>query len=144
MRKIAVFAAALMVACMSFAGLDMYTGKTKTTLLNPSVLNDGVAVTNSTVTGVDVVGLPGNGVLVVSYKANNQADAVVTFAVTTCATTNGTYAAATVTGLIPLTNGVGTAIYPYKPVNNSRYVRVTATPSATVTNGIAAVTLLTE
>jgi hypothetical protein len=144
MRKIAVFAAALMVAGASFAGLDMYTGKTKTTLLSPDVLTAGVAVTNSEVTGVDVVGLPGNGVLVLAYDASQHAAASVSFAVSTCATTNGSYAAATLTGQTAFTNAAGFAILPYKPVSNSRYVRVVATPSAAASNSVAGVVLLTE
>lgn len=144
MRKIALMMTVLMFGGFAFAGLDMYTGKTKTTLLAPQPMTAGVAITNSTVTGVDVVGLPGNGVLVVAYSATNDASASVSFAVSTCATTNGSYAAATMTGQTSFTNSYGFAILPYKPVNNSRYVRVVATPSASATNSVAGVVLLTE
>ena len=143
MRNLMILALAL-VAGGSFAGLDMYTGKTKTTLLNPTVLTASVAATNSEVTGVDVVGLPGNGVLVVAYKADQHASASVSFAVSTCATTNGTYVAATLTGQTAFTNAAGFAVLPYKPVNNSRYVRTVATPSAAASNAVAGVVLLTE
>lgn len=144
MRKIALMMTVLMFGGFAFAGLDMYTGKTKTTLLNPKVLTASVAYTNSEVTGVDVVGLPGNGVLVVAYDTTQHAESSVSFAVKTCATTNGTYAAATLTGQTAFTNAAGFAILPYKPVNNSRYVRVIATPSAAASNAVAGVVLLTE
>lgn len=144
MRKIALFSMALMFGGFAFAGLDMFTGKTKTTLLNPDVLTAGVAYTNSEVTGVDVVGFPGNGVLVLAYDATQHAEASVSFVVKTCATTNGTYATATLTGQTAFTNAAGFTILPYKPVNNSRYVRVIATPSAAASNAVAGAVLLTE
>lgn len=145
MRKMIPITAAFLVAGLATAGLDTYTGKNFTTCLTPTAVN-AAPVTNSAVTGTDIASLPGKGALLLSYRCDNAAAAVLSFSIGTCSTTNGTYAAYTNASGVSawaFTNASGVAVLPFTPNSVSRYMRVTVTPTA-VTNGNAAAVLVTE
>lgn len=148
-RKIAFAAGLAAVAGLAaFAGLDMYEGKNYTTLLQPTAIADGSvgAVTNSSTTGVEIAGLPGSGCLVFGYNATPAAGSILSFSISTCATTNGTYVTWTNASGVSAwayTNSAGFAKIKFVPNSVSRYLRVTVTPTA-VTNGSASAILATE
>lgn len=144
-KSIAVVLFAVALSC--HAGFDQYTGKNYTVLLNPSYMADSTSpVTNSATTGVDVMGLQGNGAVVLSYKCDNAAGAILKFQIKSSSTTNGTYAV--YTNLLgesswSFTNTVGSSKVLMKPNEASRYLRVFVTPTV-VTNGVAGAVLVTE
>ena len=145
MKKILIgLVAALVLSLSAFAGLDTYTSKNYVTLLAPQGLIASIAVTNSTVDGVRIAGLPGKGAITFAYVANNAPDAVVSFRLWSCATTNGTYVAYTnIDGVstFPYTNGAAFVTIPFTPNRAAAYMRCVATPSASVTSGVAAAIL---
>lgn len=146
--KILMIAACLAVVGMSaFAGFDQYNSKNYTSLLTPHYLADSTAVvSNSVNSGVDIMGLPGNGCIVFEYKCDNAAGAIIAFQIATCATTNGTYTVYTNSAGVSswsYTNSAGHGKVLFKPNTASRYLRVYATPTL-VTNGVAGAVLVTE
>jgi hypothetical protein len=148
MKRIAMFSAIVaLFASVALAGFDQYNSKNYTTCLNPKAVTTSAAViTNSTSTGVDIAGLPGNGCMVFAYQCNNQADAVLSFSLSSSATTNGTYATYTNADGVSAwayTNAAGFGKILFRPNSVSRYLRVTVTPTA-VTNGVAGAVLVTE
>ena len=148
MKKSIIIAAILSVIGLAAqAGFEQYTQKNYTTCLNPTALADSsVVVSKSATTGVDIMGLPGNGSLVLAYQCNNAAGAILSFQVGTCATTNGTYTIWTNAAGVSAwayTNTVGFSKILFKPNSVSRYLRVYATPTL-VTNGVAGAILVTE
>jgi hypothetical protein len=174
MKKLIGIVAALVIAAgLSHAGLDMYTGKTYTTLLKPTsvgvqmtgavtnmVTLDGSqtnamlvtsgshnsGATNSAVTGVDCVGIQGVGALVVSLNPGANAAGVVSVSFKTCATTNGTYVTVTNAQGASAWAATGTAAYvvaPVVPNAQSRYWRTIVTATG-CTNATAGAVLVTE
>jgi hypothetical protein len=160
MKKIVLILAAVYAAAgLVFAGLDMYTGKTYTTLMAPTLVGSYMtgptttavvvtypAVTSAAPSGVDCVGLPGRGALVMSLNPGSVAGGVVSMSFLTCATTNGTY--------ITVTNADGNAAWaatttaayvvaPIVPNSKSRYWRVVVTATG-ATNATAGAVLVTE
>jgi hypothetical protein len=136
-----------MLAGAACAGFDTYTGKTFTTILNPVVQAASTSNITSAVTGVDIARLPGEGAIQFAYCVNNHPAATVSFSVATCATTNGiyvTYTNASGVSAWVYTNATGYATIPFNPNSVLQYIRVTATPNASVTNGIAGAMLITE
>lgn len=143
--------AALVVAIVAsaFAGFDMYNSKNYTTCLTPTLIADNsAAITNSTTTGADLIGLPGVGCLILSYQCNAGGPAgVLSFKVQTCATTNGTYITwtnAAGQSAWAFTNSSGFAKVQFVPNTVSRYLRTVVTPSGAVTNANAGAILVTE
>jgi len=168
------FLISVAVACTAslpaLAGFDQYTGKTYTTLLEPTPLGvtqtgaitnmvtlDGAttnamnvvssvpAITNSTSTGVDCVGLVGRGAVVFTLTPGGT-NGIVSATLSTCSTTNGTYT--TVTNdqgqsVWAATNAAAVRVTPVRPNAFSRYWRVTVTATG-VTNGVAGAVLVTE
>jgi len=129
----------------AYAGFDQYTSKNYTTLLQPSAV-DAATVTNSSTTGVDISGLIGNGALVFGYNATPTTTSIVSFAISTCATTNGTYTTWTNGDGVAawaFTNAAGFSTVKFRPNSVSKYLRVTVTPTL-VTNGSASCVLVTE
>lgn len=151
LRKILTVAALVVaVGCLQAqAGFDMYEAKKFTTCLAPTLVADNTAaITNSTVTGVEVAGLIGNGALVFSYQCNGGgANAVLSFSVASSSTTNGTYYTytnASGTSAWAFTNAAGYAVMKFRPNGVNRYLRVVVTPSGSVTNAAAGALLITE
>jgi hypothetical protein len=160
MKKFSLIAAVMAVAVMAYAGFDMYSSKNYTTLLAPvnigssmqgatnvAVITTTASVANSAVTGVDCVGLPGRGALVMSLNpGNGGAGGIVSISFSTCATTNGTYITVTNAAGVSswsVTTTPATVVAPVTPGSFSRYWRATAT-ATTVTNGSVSATLVTE
>ncbi|MEN6537752.1 MAG: hypothetical protein ABFD89_29140 [Bryobacteraceae bacterium] len=145
-RKIAIAAGVAVVGTLvAFAGFDQYTSKNYTTLLQPTAVN-AATVTNSSTTGIEIAGLIGNGCLVFGYNATPVEGSILSFSVSTCATTNGTYTTWTNSDGVAawaFTNAAGFATMKFRPNSVSRYMRVTVTPTA-VTNGSASCVLVTE
>ena len=157
MKKALILVATL--ACASaFAGLDTY-GLTYTALIKPApigVILDGVYATNSTEvlivtnastghasTGVDISGLPGKGAIL--FRSSGIGSGTVSFVLTQCATTNGTYTTITNNSVASytVTNGAAAQVVPFTPNAWSQYIRTTATVSTgTVTNGGVSATLV--
>lgn len=145
MKKIGLILAVVCVAVAAFAGFDQYTSKNYTTLLAPQAVNASV-VSNSATAGVDIAGLVGGGAVVLGYKCNNDAGAILSFQIGTCATTNGAYVTYTNmagASVWAFTNAAGFAVIPFRPNRANRYLRVYATPTV-VTNGSASAVLVTE
>jgi hypothetical protein len=143
MKKAFVILLAAVIGTAAIAGLDMYAGKTFTLLLKSTPVVGAIAVTNSTVTGVNVSGLPGIGAVVVNCDAGTG---VVTVALSACATSNGTYAAVTAADSSTswaVTNSASMRVFPLKPNDNSKFFRTTAT-GITGTTGSVSVVLITE
>lgn len=143
MKKVLFAILAVAVCAVALAGFDQYTGKTFTLLLKDTAVVDATPVTNSTVTGVDVSRLPGIGAVVISCNAGTG---IVTVALSTCATSNGTYTAVTAadsTTSWAFTNTASYRVFPLKPGDQSKYIRTTATP-VTGTTGSVSVILITE
>jgi hypothetical protein len=159
MKKILISAAVFAAVCISaIAGLDAY-GLKYTTLIAPSpigVILDGVYATNSTEvlivtnastghasTGVDISGLPGKGAILL--RSSGIGSGTVSFVLTQCATTNGTYTTITNDSVAAytVTNGASAQVIPFTPNAWSRYLRTKATVSTgTVTNGGVSATLV--
>jgi hypothetical protein len=172
-KLIGIVAAMLAVTGLAHAGFDMYTGKTYTTLLKPTLVGvqmtgaltnmvtlDGgttnamlvtsgshnSGATNSTATGVDCVGIPGVGALAISLNPGVGADGVVSVSFKTCATTNGTYVTVTNAQCDSAWAATGTAAYVVAPVVPNafgRYWRTIVTASG-CTNASAGAVLVSE
>ena len=143
MKKALVVFLVAVVGTASFAGFDMYAGKTFTQLLKLTPVVNATPVTNSAVTGVNVAGLPGIGAVVVNCDAGTG---IVTVALSSCATSNGTYAAVTAadaTTAWSFTNSAGLRVFPLRPNDQSKFLRTTAT-GITGTTGSVSVVLITE
>lgn len=142
-KKVALILFAVALSC--HAGFDQYAGKKYTTCLVPMAVNDA-AVTNSATTGTDIIGLVGNGCLVLPYSCTNDAGAILSFKLASCSTTNGSYTTYTNAAGVSswsYTNAVGYALISFRPNTVSRYLRVYVTPTL-VTNGVAGAILVTE
>lgn len=148
LNKFAAVAALLFcVVLAAFAGFDQYNSKNYTTCLVPQyIADDSLIISNSAVTGVDIVGLPGNGCMVFGYRCTNAATAILKFEILSCATTNGSYAVVTNSAgqsSWSYTNAAGFGKVLFKPNAASRYLRIRVTPTE-VTNGSASAVLVTE
>lgn len=135
------------VGAVALAGFDQYNSKNYKTCLSPTFLaDDSTAITNSITTGVDIMGLPGNGCMVFSYQCNNTAASILKFRIATCATTNGSYVVYTNSdgaASWSYTNAAGFGKVLFRPNCASRFLRVYVTPTL-VTNGVAGAVLATE
>ena len=138
---IAAAVALATVAGVALAGFDMYASKNYTTIIAPTVLTAGVAVSNSANSGVDCVGLQGVGALVIGYDCNDTAAATVTVVIQTSTTSNGVYTAAKT---LTVTNGAAYNVSAIVPNNLGRFWRAVVTPGATTTNAEVGVLLVTE
>ena len=148
-KKVMIITAVLAViaSISAFAGFDMYTSKNYITVLAPTRIADSsAAITNLPSNVKTVAGLVGKGALVFSYSCENTAAATLSFAISSSATTNGTFVTYTNSDGVAswtYTNASGVAVIPFRPNSVSACLRVTVTPTL-VTNGVCGAILVTE
>ena len=148
MKKILILAAIVALVGSVYAGLDMYTGKNFTPLMNSTLVSDNSVAKTSTVALAQsnpIAGLIGQGAILSSYQCTaGGAGAILSFKFYQCVSSNSIDGEITSLSFA-VTNAAGGKVQAYKPnTSTGSYVRVVVTPSGAVTNASVSSILITE